>query len=175
MERSITVERVTAARAEAVLLDLVAVLQDSVASGASIGFLPPFDEEEASAFWREVIAEVRASTCVLLLAFQGGVVVGTVNLALATKPNASHRAEVRKLLVLQRARRQGVARALLAAVEWEARAEGRSLLVLDTKQGDVAEGLYRRYGYVEAGVVPDFARNAAGGLDATVVFYRLLA
>lgn len=175
MRQTVTVERATAARAEMALPALVALLQDSVASGASIGFLPPLGAEEARCFWREVIAEVRAGTCVLLLASQGGAVVGTVNLALATKPNARHRAEVRKLLVLQRARRQGIARLLMAAVEREAHAEGRTLLVLDTKQGDVAESLYRRSGYVEAGIIPHFARNATGGLDATVVFYRTLA
>lgn len=171
----IIIERVRADAVEDALPGLVSVLRDGVESGASIGFLPPLADGEARAFWREVLTEVVYGTAVLLLARQGDEVVGTVHLALATKPNARHRAEVRKLLVVRRARRQGIARQLMLAIEDEARTEGRTLLVLDTKQGDAAERLYRDLGYIEAGIIPYYARNAEGTLDPTVVFYRVLA
>ncbi|MDP9313761.1 MAG: GNAT family N-acetyltransferase, partial [Chloroflexota bacterium] len=72
------------------------------------------------------------------------------------------------------ARQQGLGRALMLAVELAARQAERSLLVLDTRQGDVAERLYRSLGYVEAGVIPQYARSANGKLDACVFFYKLL-
>jgi GNAT superfamily N-acetyltransferase len=50
-------------------------------------------------------------------------------------PNASHRAEVQKLLVLRSWRRQGIGLALMTAIEQAARQTGRSLLVLDTRLG----------------------------------------
>ena len=62
----------------------------------------------------------------------------------------------------------------MAAVEEEALRQGLSLLVLDTRQGDVAERLYRRLGWQEAGVVPRYARGADGDLHATVFFYKEL-
>ena len=46
--------------------------------------------------------------------------------------------------------------------------------MLDTRQGDVAEGLYRKLGWQEAGVVPRYARGADGALHATVFFYKEL-
>lgn len=174
MSDASSIVRVTAQQAEAALQGLVHLLQDGVASGASIGFLPPLDEASARDYWAEVIGEVARGTQVLLIARQGDLVVGTVQLGLATKPNARHRAEVQKLIVLQSARHQGLAHRLMQAVEREARAEQRTLLVLDTRQGGAAERLYRQLGYHEAGVIPAYARGEDGALEASVFFYRTL-
>lgn len=171
---AITVERPAAQQAHDVLPGLVYLLQDGVASGASIGYLPPLDEVEATAYRASVMEDVARGTSVLLVARRGDVVVGTVQLALATKPNARHRAEVQKLIVVQSARGQGIGRLLMEAVEREARVERRTLLVLDTRHGDNAERLYRRLGYLEAGIIPIYTRGADGALEATVLFYRVL-
>lgn len=100
--------------------------------------------------------------------------MGAVQLALCGKTNGRHRAEMEKLMVLQTARGKGVGRALMQAMEQGAHAAGRSLLVLDTRAGDVASHLYRQLGYLEAGQIPSFARNADGSLAATVIFYKPL-
>ena len=110
---------------------------------------------------------------VLFCAYRDARLVGTVQLAPAGKPNARHRAEVQKLLVLQTHRGQGIGKDLMRTVEAKALQLGRSLLVLDTRQGDPAETLYARLGYVKAGVIPDYARApASDGLDPTVIFYK---
>ena len=157
-----------------ILPELIHLLQDTVASGASVGFLPPLSAEAAWQYWSDVFQDVAQGTQVLLAAREAGRVVGSVQLALATKPNASHRAEVQKLFVLLTQRRRGTGRALMQAIEPVARAYGRTLLVLDTRQGDAAEQLYRKQGYSEAGVIPAYARNAAGELDGTIFFYKML-
>lgn len=150
----------------------VALLRDSVDQGASVGFLPPLADEEARAYWRSVEQAVCDGGRILLCAHRGDEVVGSVQLDLAHMPNGRHRAEVMKLLVLSRERRQGVGRALMQAAEDAARLRGRTLLVLDTRKGDAAEALYRSIGYTEAGVVPGYARGADGELHDTVFFYR---
>ncbi len=91
------------------LSDLISLLQDAVASGASVGFLPPLDDEQARDYWQTVCGEVAQGTVILLVAREQGQVVGSVQLALATKPNALHRAEVQKLFVLQTQRRRALA------------------------------------------------------------------
>lgn len=164
--------------ARATLPALIGLLQDAVESGASIGFLPPLSAVEASAYWESVLTDVARGTRMLLVArdpASPGDVTGAVQLELATKPNARHRAEVQKLLVLRAHRRMGLGRRLMEAVERAGRDQGRTLLVLDTRQGDNAERLYRRLGWVEAGVIPAYARNREGALDATVIFYKSLA
>jgi ribosomal protein S18 acetylase RimI-like enzyme len=160
---------------QTVLPELINLLQDTVASGASVGFLPPLSAEDAHQYWSAIFQEVARGTCVLLVARDAGRIVGSVQLALATKPNALHRAEVQKLFVLQSQRRRGTGRALMQAVEQTARECERTLLVLDTRQGDAAEQLYRKLGYREAGIIPAYARSATGTLDSTIFFYKALS
>ena len=152
----------------------VALLTDVVDGGASIGFLPPLARDEAVAFWRGVAAAVEDGHRVLWVARVDGALVGSAQLDLVQKPNGRHRAEVVKVLVLGRARRGGIGRALMQAVEEEAWRRKRTTLVLDTRQGDPSERLYRSLGWQPAGVVPKYALNGEGGVDATVVYYKLL-
>ena len=55
--------------------------------------------------------------------------------------------------------------------EAEAKARGRTLLVLDTASGD-AERLYERGGWQRAGVVPDYAMWPGGGFCDTTFFWK---
>lgn len=171
----LTIESLAAPQARALLPDLAALLRDSVESGASVGFVLPLADDVADGYWRKVIDDVEGGVRVLLVARAGGRVVGVGQLALETRPNSAHRAEVQKLLVHTAARRQGIGRALMAAIEDEARARGRTLLVLDTRAGDPAEALYRAVGFTCAGSIPGYARSPDGStLDATVIYYRQL-
>jgi ribosomal protein S18 acetylase RimI-like enzyme len=171
----ISIETVVPEQGKAFVPELARLLRDAVASGASVGFLPPLGEEEASKYWSSVLEDIAHQNRVLLIARKAGCIVGAVQLELATKPNAQHRAEVQKLFVFQEQRRQGIGRELMQALEPIARTLGRTLLVLDTRKGDSAEQLYRKLGYTEVGVIPSYAQNAEGVLDATVFFYKVLS
>lgn len=153
---------------------LITLLQDSVANGASVGFLPPLTEDQGLGYWQGIETELAADRRRLWVAFEQHHLVGALQLALCTKANGRHRAEVEKLMVHSHARGKGVGRALMAAMEQGARDKGRTLLVLDTRVGDVASSLYRQLGYQEVGQIPDFARNADGTLAATLFFYKQL-
>jgi acetyltransferase len=154
---------------------LIALLCDAVASGASVGFLPPLDAAEADRYWDGVIADVAAGGRVLLGARdEAGRLVGSAQLELAGKPNARHRAEVQKVMVLRAARRRGLGRALMCALDEHARRLGRTTLVLDTREGDPSEALYRSTGWTRFGVAPRYARSADGGLDGSAFYYKLL-
>lgn len=153
---------------------LAGLLLDAVAGGASVGFLPPLDVGAAAAYWQDVERDVAAGHRVLLAAFDGPDLLGAVQLELARKANARHRAEVQKLMVLRAARRRGVGRTLMAEAEDAARIRGRNLLVLDTRAGDDAERLYRALAWTEAGRIPAFARAASGKLETTVLFFKQL-
>jgi len=159
-------------------LDMLAdVLHAVVHTGAGVSFVVPFSIEEARAFWVEkVLPGVRAGTRRVLVARSGARIVGTVQLDLATPPNQPHRGEVAKLLVHPVARRQGIARALMVALEPVACSAGRTLLTLDTWTDGAAETLYRSLGYVVVGVIPRFARpSTTPGLEPTTIMYKELA
>jgi len=153
---------------------LGAVLRACVHAGASVSFILPFSHDDAKAFWRsKVLPAVQSGQCRVLVARGGKQILGTVQLDLATPPNQPHRAEVRKLLVHPNARRRGIARALMLAVEHEARQAQRDLLTLDTVTGGFAEILYSSLGYIKVGVIPGYAvRPDSPELDATTIMYK---
>ncbi|SDN02917.1 Acetyltransferase (GNAT) family protein [Paenibacillus sp. yr247] len=71
-------------------------------------------------------------------------------------------------------RKKGIAKALMVTLENRAKMEGRSLLILDTRAGDLSNILYRSLGYMEAGRIPNIAQSADGSLDATIFYYKLI-
>ena len=168
------IRTVSAEEGSELLPDLVELLHDSVENGASVGFLLPFSVVANTAYWVGTLKEVQSGTRILLVAEEDDGVVGSVQLDLATKPNALHRAEVQKLLVHTRHRKQGIGQALMIAIEGVARESGRTLLVLDTLHGDNGERLYSRCGFTRVGEIPTYAQLSDGSLHATVVFYKLL-
>jgi GNAT superfamily N-acetyltransferase len=151
---------------------LAAVLQDCVEGGASVNYMAPFSRRDARAAFDGFAAEVERGRRLLLAAFEDGEVVGTVQVVLAFPPNQPHRGEIAKLLVRRSARRRGVAQRLMERAEEEARAEGKTLLLLDTVTGDPAERLYERMGWTKVGVVPNFALYPDGRPCATTFFYK---
>ncbi len=165
-----------AAAAEAELEALAGILHDSVQHGASVNFLQPFAMEQARAFWQRQLPSLREDKAVLIGARLDGVLVGTVMLGLDMTPNQQHRADVKKLLVHSRARRRGLARALMQAAETEAQRRGLKLLTLDTEHGSAAEPLYHALGYTLLGILPGYALAADGTtLQPCAFFYKSLA
>jgi ribosomal protein S18 acetylase RimI-like enzyme len=153
---------------------LAAVLEDCVSGGASVSYMDPFTLDEARAHFASFAADAAAGSRTILAAFEGDRIVGTVQVVPALQPNQPHRADIAKLLVHRDARRRGIAERLMDAAEDEARAAGKTLLVLDTVTGDAAERLYTRLGWSRVGVIPNYALYPDGRPCATTVFYKEL-
>ena len=173
---SLSIVSLSADETDDQIAQLGALLHACVHNGASIGFVLPFSAEQGEAYWRgKVLPRVRDGAVVLLAARIGERIVGSVQLDHDTPPNQPHRAEVRKLLVHPECRRQGIAKALMAAIESRAAALGRSLLTLDTRTGDNAEPLYTALGYRVVGIIPGYCRDPfEPKLDPTTVMYKAL-
>jgi ribosomal protein S18 acetylase RimI-like enzyme len=136
--------------------------------------MAPFSHEDARAVFEAVAADVEHGRRLLLGAFAERRLVGTVQVILALPPNQPHRGEIAKLLVHRSARRRGIAQMLMEQAEEEARAEGKSLLVLDTVTGDNGERLYTRLGWTRVGVIPGYALFPDGRPCDTTVFWKAL-
>ncbi len=156
------------------LPDLVALLQDAVQDGASIGFVQTPAQAEAETYWNGVLEAVQNGSKLIWVARAENGVVGTVQLGLEARANGLHRAEVMKLLVHTSARRQGVGRALLERLEITARSLGRTTLVLDTREGDPSNAFYTALGWVLVGAIPRYVTNPDGSFAATMLYYKLL-
>ncbi|TMP18593.1 GNAT family N-acetyltransferase [Pseudoalteromonas sp. S2721] len=151
------------------------LLIDSVASGASIGFIAPLSLQSAHDYWQGVDRDLATPYRRLYLALNGDTVIGSVQLSLCAKANGAHRGEVEKLMVHSEYQGQGIAKQLMNSLETDARILGLQLLLLDTRQGDTASYLYRKLDYIEAGTIPGFAKSSSGEFDATVYFYKQVA
>jgi GNAT superfamily N-acetyltransferase len=151
---------------------LAAVLADCVAGGASVGYMEPFSQADARAVYEDYVRDAELGRRVILAAFLDGNLIGTAQLVLAVPPNQPHRADVARVLVHRSARRRGIAQRLMDQLEAEARAEGKTLLVLDAVTGGDAARLYARIGWNEVGVIPNYALYPDGRLCDTTVFWK---
>lgn len=153
---------------------LAEILRDSVANGASVGFMDWNTSADFERFWRGIAAEVAAGRILLFVARDESGIVGTAQLHPVGKPNQPHRAEIAKVLVHSRARRRGIGEALMRAAEAAALALGRDLLVLDTDEAGAARRLYNRLGWTEVGTIPRYALMPDGRDCGSTFFYKQL-
>jgi GNAT superfamily N-acetyltransferase len=170
----IEVRRLAATDVHEQLDALAAVLHDCVAGGASVSYMAPFSLEQARSAFEGFVAEAEQGHRLILAAFVAGDLVGTVQVILALPPNQPHRAEIAKLLVHRQARGRGIAQLLMERAEVEARAEGKTLLVLDAVTGGDAARLYARLGWTTVGVIPGYALYPDGRPCDTTVFWKAL-
>lgn len=156
------------------LVGLVALLEAVVGAGAAVGFMASPSRERATVFWSGVLAAADRGERVVLVAEADGALVGTVQLVLALPDNQPHRGDVAKMLVSPAAQKRGTGRALLAAIEDEARRVGRAVLVLDTATGSPAERMYASAGWQRVGVIPHYALWPDGASCASTFFYKVV-
>ena len=154
---------------------LAAVLIDCVEGGASVSFMDPLTRDRAVAFWRRVADGVAAGQRAVLAAEDARGICGTVQLIFDLPENQPHRADLAKMLVHRRVRRQGLGAALMQAAEATARECGKTLLVLDAVTDGDAARLYARLGWTRVGDIPRYALMPRGGFCSTTVFYRDLS
>lgn len=156
------------------LLDLLRVC---VASGASLGYLAPLSEFEATQYWEQLAAGVGQDALDLLVARHrsSGEIVGTAQIRYETRSNARHRAEISKVMVSPAHRGQGIGTDLVVELEALARSRSISLLVLDTSEGPGgARPFYELAGYTYAGGIPGFALDPDGTPAQNAIFYKEL-
>jgi GNAT superfamily N-acetyltransferase len=154
---------------------LADVLIDCVEGGASVSFMLPLTRDRALEFWRRVADAVAVGGRALLVAEDGEGVCGTVQLIFDLPENQPHRADLAKMLVHRRVRRQGLGAALMRAAEQTARDCGKTLLVLDAVTNGDAARLYERLGWTRVGDIPNYALYPQGGFCSTTVYYRDLS
>ena len=156
--------------------DLAEVTVDVVKGGASVGFMDPFELDDAVKFWKKVVKRVENNEIILIVAkdSKSHKVLGTAQLVIDMPPNQTHRADVAKMQVHSSRRREGIGGALLGYIEKKALEVNRHVLVLDTVTNSPAYKLYQSHGWQIVGDVPDFALFPDGGFCSTTYFFKKL-
>lgn len=154
---------------------LTNLLQAVVNKGASIGFFSPLSNEEAIRYWRKAFQEFAdGERVILVMRNDEGNIIASAQYSGAKSANGRHRAEVQKVMVHPDYQRQGLAVQLMRALETHALAQGRELLLLDTRTGDLGELLYQRCGYTAVGSIPGYTRTPFGKPHGTTIYYKHL-
>ncbi|KAK0627506.1 hypothetical protein B0T14DRAFT_563309 [Immersiella caudata] len=144
-------------------------------------FLPPLTNEKLLPWWRERIAEANQGSRVIVLLLpetvpgkkaMGTDLRGLAMFKLSDVETGTFRGRIDAVLVNQKHRRQGGARALVTALEYEAAKRGRTLLLVDTETGSVAEAAFKKFGYVEVGKIPAYSRALPNGKKGETFFYK---
>ncbi|KAK3905552.1 hypothetical protein C8A05DRAFT_30618 [Staphylotrichum tortipilum] len=144
-------------------------------------FLPPLTNEKLLPWWKKRIAETQDGSRVIVLLLpdttlgkkpQGTDLRGIAMVRLADDETGAFRGHIDAVLVDRRYRRQGGAKALVMALEYEASKRGRSLLLVDTETDSVAELAFKNFGYIEIGKVPHFSRSPANLTKGETFFYK---
>ena len=170
-----SINLLTPLEAQAKRVALVDLLVDSVEGGASVNFVWPMTRTKAETWWEGALASHARGERLIFTAETESRLDGTVQLIFAPQENQAFRADLAKLLVHRRARRQGLGAALMRAAENEARRIGRTLLTLDTEAGSAADRLYTRLGWTKYGEIPGYATSADNrSRDAVSFFYKTL-
>ena len=171
---TLVVRRVGASAAGECIDGLTDLLLDCVEGGASVSFMLPLERAKARSFWQNVLDGVgRGERTLVVAEDEEGSIVGTVQMITSMPDNQPHRADIAKLLVHREARRGGVGRQLMLAIEDEARKQQRTVLVLDTASSE-AERLYERLDWQRVGIVPNYALMPDGTPCATTYYYKQL-
>ncbi len=159
-------------RDAATLPVLVDMLIETVAAGGSVSFMHPLSRPAAETFWANALMAAERGERVVLGAWDGDTLVGTVTLLLDFPVNQPHRAEIAKLMTRVAHRGKGIASRLMRTAEALAVEKGRTLLVLDTATEEGASGLYEKLGFTLTGEIPDFALKPHGGLTGTLIYWK---
>ncbi|KAK2070277.1 hypothetical protein P8C59_004787 [Phyllachora maydis] len=156
------------------------ITADQMAQGP---FLPPLTNEKLLPWWRARMAEARAGQRVIVLLLpdllgptaqkpQGADFRGIAMMSLSPSETGTARCHIDCLLVDRKYRRQGGAKALVQALEYEAGKRGRTLLLVDTEADTLAEAAFKKFGYTEVGKVPRYNRAVSNLRTAQTFFYK---
>ena len=155
-----------------IISSLSDLIIETVAHGGSVSFMHPLPPQMAAAFWEDSLAAADRGERIVLGAYDGDKLVGTVTLLLDCPPNQPHRGEIAKMMTRVSYRGKGIARGLMLVAERMAIEKGRTLLTLDTAEEEGAAGLYEKMGFQKTGVIPDFALKPHGGLTGTIIYWK---
>lgn len=155
-----------------VISALTDMIIETVRHGGSVSFMHPLESQVARTFWEGSLASADRGERIVLGAYDGEELVGTVTLLVDCPPNQPHRAEIAKMMTRVSHRGRGIAKSLMQDAERIAINLGKTLLTLDTAAEEGAAGLYEKLGFQKAGMIPDYALKPHGGFTGTILYYK---
>jgi acetyltransferase len=172
VDTSIGIRAISHTGLDDALSQLAVLFRDVVNETGTLGFFPTMTDDESVDYWLSLRAELRAGTRILLAAYDGERIVGSGQLEFPRWPSAYHRAEIHKVFVAKEMRGRGVGGLIVRALQKVAKLRGRTLLLLNARDGGPGERLYLELGFKKVGVIPGYAAGLDGTRHDSGLFYQ---
>jgi len=140
----------------------------------TIGFPSPLDDREASELLAGLDESLKSGTKYLLIAKAGDQIVAHVILTPHPLPNCAHQIEVSRLVICPSFRGTGLLTQIAQKLVLKSEILGRSLMLLDVREGTLAHALWKSWKFKEYGRLPDYAK-VNGKTYAGIFMYQYVS
>lgn len=124
----------------------------------TIGFPEPLEELEGGQLIRKLNEDVQAKRSFVLVAEQEEKIVGQLILTPHRLPNCKHLVELSRGIIDPSFRGTGLALSAFKEIAGKCEEIGGEVIYLDVRAGTVAAELWKSFGFVPFGKLPDYAR-----------------
>lgn len=148
----------------------VALVQEVMAEGAALGWSGVPTDEQATAWWHDLLAAVADGRAAVSAAYDGDVLLGLGEWRRYELAPQTQNADLEKVFVSARARRTGAGELLVRDLMAQARAAGVETLTLQCRGNNHgAIRLYQRLGFTEYGRLADFVASGPQRWDKVMM------
>jgi predicted GNAT family N-acyltransferase len=137
---------------------ILALMNRVLKRETTIGFPGPLDPSAGDILISQLKADVAAGNRHLLVARQGETVVGQVILSPHHLPNCKHLVELSRGIIDSAYRGAGLALNAFSEIARKCEEIGAEVIYLDVRAGTLAAELWKSFGFVPFGRLPDYAR-----------------
>ena len=137
---------------------ILRVMNQALRNETTIGFPGPLDPALGQAIVANLKEDVEARRCHVLVAEEGGQIVGQLILTPHRLPNCKHLVELSRGIIDPSFRGAGLALSAFREVAKKCDEIGGEVIYLDVRAGTVAAELWKSFGFVPFGKLTDYAR-----------------
>jgi ribosomal protein S18 acetylase RimI-like enzyme len=137
---------------------ILCLMNRVLARETTIGFPGPLDPPAGNILLSQLDADVAAGRRHVLIAEQGDLVVGQVIISPHHLPNCKHLVELSRGIIDPAYRGAGLALNAFQEIASKCEEIGGEVIYLDVRAGTLAAELWKSFGFVPFGQLPDYAR-----------------
>ncbi|MBI4242736.1 MAG: GNAT family N-acetyltransferase [Planctomycetes bacterium] len=131
------------------------ILEDAISHGAALDV----DTNIQNAFYNDAAFGLKNGDGIMAVALLDGNIVGSVLADFCKQSYMQHIAQVSKLIVVPKHRKQGIGRLLMLSIEKAIRQKGRTKIELSFRKGNMVKQFYERLGYRQWGIATNATKH----------------
>jgi len=153
-----------------IIKDYMSLTNSVIKKTHSIGFLEELNFDSCKNFLEQKILKSRSA---LILLYEHDILVGTGYISSSGYDTTKHYAEISKVMVNPNTQGKGYGKAIMIELENKAKELDYTHIMLDTWDVDYIVNFYKKCGYTQVGIIPEFVKYE-GKYHDTYIFAKKL-